>query len=154
MPGRFPHHRLQMKPVFSNPGMHRDTCVTHVPWCMSGSLTREGGENDPGIPGACATHNFAYLVKGPWLGTYTFQWHFNKKHKNNPCTNMHLKMSSTKWRPFRSDSNMLSAVGSLCRIHFWCREMWYQYPDTFQIIFIRDLLHGIVYLIPIFTINL
>ena len=34
--------------------MHHGTCVTHVPWCMSGSLTRGGGENVPGIPGACA----------------------------------------------------------------------------------------------------
>ena len=42
--------------------MHHGTCVTHVPWCMSGSLTRGGGENVPGIPGACATHNFAYRV--------------------------------------------------------------------------------------------
>ena len=40
-------------------------CVTHVPWCMSGSLTRGGGENVPSIPGACATRNFAYLVRGP-----------------------------------------------------------------------------------------
>ena len=39
------------------PGMHQGTCVTHVPWCMSGSLTRGGGENFPGIPGACSTHN-------------------------------------------------------------------------------------------------
>ena len=23
----------------SDPDMHHDTCVTHVPWCMSGSLT-------------------------------------------------------------------------------------------------------------------
>ena len=34
--------------------MHHGTCVTHVPWCMSGSRTRGGGENVPGIPGACA----------------------------------------------------------------------------------------------------
>ena len=34
--------------------MHHGTCVTHVPWCMSGSLTRGDGENVPGIPGACA----------------------------------------------------------------------------------------------------
>ena len=34
--------------------MHHDTCVTHVPWCMSGSLTCGDGENVPGIPGACA----------------------------------------------------------------------------------------------------
>ena len=34
--------------------MHHGTCVTHAPWFMSGSLTRGGGENVPGIPGACA----------------------------------------------------------------------------------------------------
>ena len=38
---------------------------SHVPWCMSGSLTRGGGENVPGIPGAWATRNFTYLVIGP-----------------------------------------------------------------------------------------
>ena len=45
--------------------MHHCTCVTHVPWCMSGSLARGGGENVPGILGACATHNFTYLARGP-----------------------------------------------------------------------------------------
>ena len=50
----FPRHRLQRKPLVSDPGMHHGTCVPHVPWCMSGSLTRGGGENVPGIPGACA----------------------------------------------------------------------------------------------------
>ena len=62
---RFPRHRLQRKPLVSDPGMHHGTCVTHVPWCESGSLTRGDGENAPGIPGACATRNFAYLVRGP-----------------------------------------------------------------------------------------
>ena len=50
----FPRRRLQRKPLVSDPGMHRGTCVTHVPWCMSGSLAPGGGENAPGIPGACA----------------------------------------------------------------------------------------------------
>ena len=58
---RSPRHRLQRKPLVSDPGMHHGTCVTHVPWCMSGSLTRGGGEN---IPGACTTRNFTYLVRG------------------------------------------------------------------------------------------
>ena len=62
---RFPRHRLQWKPLVSDPGMHHGTCVTHVPWSMTGSLTRGGGESVPGIPGACATRNFAYLVRGP-----------------------------------------------------------------------------------------
>ena len=49
----FPTHRLQRKPLFSDHG----TYVTHVPWCMSGSLTCGGGENVPAIPGACAPVN-------------------------------------------------------------------------------------------------
>ena len=40
---------------------------THVPWCMSGSLIRGGGENVPGIPGACSTHKLTYLSRGPFL---------------------------------------------------------------------------------------
>ena len=47
---RFPRQRFQIKPIVSDPGMHHDTCFTHVPWCMSGSLTRGGGENLLGIP--------------------------------------------------------------------------------------------------------
>ena len=58
---RFPSHRLQNKPLVNDPGMHHGTCVTHVPCCMPGSLTRGGGENLPGIPGACATRNFRYF---------------------------------------------------------------------------------------------
>ena len=61
---RFPRYRLQRKPLVSDPGMHHRTCVTHVPWCMSGSQARGGGGNVPGIPGACATRNFTYLARG------------------------------------------------------------------------------------------
>ena len=63
-------------PQVSDPDMHHGTCVTHLPWCMPGSLTigflwnRRRGENVPGIPGACATCNFTYLVRGP-LSTYS-----------------------------------------------------------------------------------
>ena len=63
---RFPHHQLQRKPLVCDPSMHHGTHVTHVPWCMSGSLTHGGGEHDPGIPGACATRNFTCLPRGPW----------------------------------------------------------------------------------------
>ena len=61
----FPATDFQRKPLVSDPDMHHGTCATHVPWCMSGSLTRNGGENVPGIPGACATRNCTYLVRGP-----------------------------------------------------------------------------------------
>ena len=64
----FLRHRLQRKQLISDPGMRHGTCVTHVPWCMSGSLTRGGGENVPGISGACTTRNLTYLVRGPWCG--------------------------------------------------------------------------------------
>ena len=49
-----PTRRLQRKPLVSDAGMHHGTCVTHVPWCMLGSLTCGGGENVPVILGACA----------------------------------------------------------------------------------------------------
>ena len=72
----FPRHRLHRKPLVSDPGMHHGTCVTHVPWWMSGSLTSGGGGNVPGIPGACATRNVTYLARGPlpWyhVGVMTF----------------------------------------------------------------------------------
>ena len=69
----FPHHRLQREPLVSDPGMHHGTCVTHVPWWMSASLTRGGGEKVPVIPGACATRNFTYLARDPCRSEYTVQ---------------------------------------------------------------------------------
>ena len=51
MPGTFsPPSRFQGKPLLSDPGMHHGKCVTHVPWCMSGSLSRGDRENVPDIP--------------------------------------------------------------------------------------------------------
>ena len=54
--------------------MHYGTCVTHVSWCMSGSLTYGGGENVPGIPSACATRNFTYLSRAHALPTRLLTW--------------------------------------------------------------------------------
>ena len=71
---RFSRHWLQRKPLYSDPGMHHGTCVTHVPWCMSGSLIHGGGENVPGIPGACATRNFTYLARGPCVFECICYW--------------------------------------------------------------------------------
>ena len=56
----------KFSPLFSYPGMHHGTFVTHVRWYMSESLIRGGGENVHGIPGTCATLNFTYLARGPW----------------------------------------------------------------------------------------
>ena len=47
---RFSHHRLQRKPLVSNTGMLHGTCITHVPWCTLGSLTRGGEKTFPEFP--------------------------------------------------------------------------------------------------------
>ena len=60
VPGTFSCHRLQRKQLVGDSGMCVGTCMTNVPWCMSGLLTRCGGEN---VPGACATRNFMYLAR-------------------------------------------------------------------------------------------
>ena len=96
MPGTF-----SLSPRVSDPDMHHGTCVTHVPWCMPGSLTngflwnRRRGGNVPGIPGACATCNFTYLVRGPWrhslqthIDVASPQWiKFLKREYNQPFPN-------------------------------------------------------------------
>ena len=50
------------------------------PWCISGPLNCSGGENVPGIPGACATRNFKYLARAPWSDIFMksrkLSWHF------------------------------------------------------------------------------
>ena len=51
MPGTF-----SPSPRVSDPDMHHGTCVTHVPWCISGSLTsgflwnRRRGKTFPAFP--------------------------------------------------------------------------------------------------------
>ena len=51
MPGTF-----SLSPHVSDPDMHHGTCVTHVPWCMPGSLTsgflwnRWQGKTFPAFP--------------------------------------------------------------------------------------------------------
>ena len=47
---RFPRHWLQGKPLVIDPGMHYGTCVTHGPWCISGSLTHRGGKTFLAFP--------------------------------------------------------------------------------------------------------
>ena len=63
---RFPHHR----------GLAILTYITACAWrmCRDACWGRQlavsfevgGGENGPGIPGACAARNFTYLERGPY----------------------------------------------------------------------------------------
>ena len=63
--------------------MHHGTCVTHVPWCMSGSLTCGDGENVPCIPGACAPailRIWQEAHEGEVCGfSHTLQWRHNER---------------------------------------------------------------------------
>ena len=66
MPGTF-----SPSPRVSDPDMHHGTCVTHVPWCMPGSLTsflwnRRWGETFPAFPAHAQPRDFTYLARGPW----------------------------------------------------------------------------------------
>ena len=70
-------HRLQRKPLISDPNMHHGTCVMHEPWCMSGSLTAVTRKTLPTFP-AHAQPNFTYLARGPlhainWYYRYLWQ---------------------------------------------------------------------------------
>ena len=64
---RFPRHLLLWKPPVSDPGMHYGTCVAHVHVMHVGIANPRWWGNGPSIPGACATRNFAYLVRSPCL---------------------------------------------------------------------------------------
>ena len=97
----FPCHRLQRKPLISNPNMHHGMCITHMPWCMLGSLTRGGGENVPGITGACATRNFMYLVRGPWKQT--------RDNKQHDAEKLWIKCSSNSQNLLKGCKDILSA---------------------------------------------
>ena len=59
--------------------MHHGTCVTHVSWCMSGSLTCGGRENVPRIPDECATRTLAMrnprlLMPSPLCHLHIWHW--------------------------------------------------------------------------------
>ena len=99
---RFLRHRLQRKPLVSDPGMHHGTCVTHVPWCMSESPTYGGGENVPGILCACVTHNYAYLERGP-LKSLKIVWILVLAGEN--CSTLDLRVR---------DSDLNSMIEYMC----------------------------------------
>ena len=62
---RFPFYRTQRIPLVSDPGIHHGTCLMHVPWCVSRSLTADSRKTFP------ATHNVTYLLRGPW-----YEWRY------------------------------------------------------------------------------
>ena len=115
-----PRHRLQKKRLVSDPGMHYGTCVTHVPWCMSGSLTSGGGENVPGIPGACTTPSFTYLIRGPWARNAKNRFH----SMTSSCYPCYTMSAPDAWGSHGSD---FAGVGQRTRTRTreeWTRIAW------------------------------
>ena len=55
----------ETKPPVNDPGMHHNTCVTHVPWCMSGSLTVVVGKMFPALPAHAPPAILRILRKRP-----------------------------------------------------------------------------------------
>ena len=62
----FPRRRLHRTLLVSDSGMHHGTCVTHVPWCMSGSLHQGWRGKRSRHYRRMRTRSFTYLVRGPW----------------------------------------------------------------------------------------
>ena len=85
----FPHHR----------GLAIPTCIAARAWRTCRDACRDrylavsvevgGGENVPGIPGACATRNFTYLVIGPWdvFLVHALTYDLNMVVNTYPCPN-------------------------------------------------------------------
>ena len=91
MPGTF-----KTPPRVSDPDMHHGTCVTHVPWWISRSLSSGffgvgGGENVPGTLGASATRNVTYLVRGTWLQMNTTFWMHHIYWEYRYCSDIKCK---------------------------------------------------------------
>ena len=110
----FPRRRFQRKPLVSDPGMHHGTCVTHVPWCMSGSLTCGDGENVPGIPGACAPANLRI-----WQEAHC------------EMTNCHYDMISYIYTYTKNNENRMStSCQFLCLKSTTFDKDWFHYNDV------------------------
>ena len=120
MPGTFFfRHWLQRKPLISDSGMHHGTCVTHAPWCMSGSVTHGDRENVLGIPGACATCNFTYLATNQW-GDNTIAQVLSK----GPWTMWRNESRQSRWTVVVFHTNSQNYVVCLARESFNNLVFW------------------------------
>ena len=138
---RFPRHRRWAIPTFITA---RASHVTHVPWCMPGSLTsgclwnRRRGKNVPSIPGACTTCNFTYLVRGPWylpipytpssLHTSPHAWCQDVMTKFHILAVISLACHKSSWIPD------YAGPGHLCVVHI-SHSIWYPGRAQYCLVF-------------------
>ena len=81
-------------PRVSDPDMYHGTCVTHVPWCMPGSLTggflwsRPRGKTFPAFPARTKP-----AILRIWQEVSCFYGISHRKHENTMaiCTNAYVK---------------------------------------------------------------
>ena len=128
---RFPRHQIQRMPLVSDPGMHHGTCVTHVPCCMSGSPIRGGGETVPGIPGACATHNFTYLARGPCFQVrlwYLWWFYHTTVFLNGHQGEHHRSCAYSHTLSLSPSSSSSSSAFSDCPTWMQCQVVWVGFP--------------------------
>ena len=62
------------KPLVIDPGIHQGAYVTHVPCCLSGSITRGGGKNVPRHSRRMRYPQFNVSVKRPMISS-RLVWH-------------------------------------------------------------------------------
>ena len=87
--------------------------ATDVPWYMSGSLIGGFGENVPGIPGACTTRNFTYLVRSPLI------------ENGYRCIFLAQSLNPCSYFLKQLEKNMTFASYLLCKTpQDWC-SVWY-----------------------------
>ena len=80
MPGTF-----SPPPRVSDPNMHHGTCVTHVPWCMPGSLTSR------------------FLCNG-WRGKRS--WHSRRKRNPQFCVSSKRPIELMAWHLHEQSDNL------------------------------------------------
>ena len=102
----FPHCRFQRKPLVSDPAMHHGTFVTHMPWCMAGSLTCGDVENVPGSR-LMRTRNFAYLARSPWPSYFRLLLPSNPRYKT-AMLHLHLHSWLHTWLQWIEQSHLQS----------------------------------------------
>ena len=98
-----PRRRFQRKSPVSDPGMHHGTCVTHVPWCMSGSFTCGEGKRSRHSR-RMRIRNFVYLARGPSSHTLGFAnevRNFNRHYSPSVVLQMAARavVQSTSYHP-------------------------------------------------------
>ena len=83
----FPRHRLQGKPLVSDPSMHHGTCMTHVPWCMPGSIIRGAGKTFPAFPSHEQHAILRIWQEAHWDGSWSLSLFCECSRGNFECGN-------------------------------------------------------------------